>query len=59
MTADHDTGISWHPVRATLMLVVLGLAGPGAVLHQQAGELLDRTNEPPPTAMPDTALDGS
>ncbi|MEV5242601.1 hypothetical protein AB0K89_26365 [Streptomyces cinnamoneus] len=34
-------GITDHPLRAALALLVLGLAGPAAVLHQEVGHLMD------------------
>ncbi|MGK5548655.1 hypothetical protein ACSNOH_28565 [Streptomyces sp. URMC 127] len=52
-------GIIDHPLRDALILLAIGLAGPAAVLHDQAGRLLDDSGvDPAPVAMPDsTAAD--
>ncbi|WP_367141084.1 MULTISPECIES: hypothetical protein [Streptomyces] len=41
-----------------LTLLALGLAGPAAVLHQQAGLLLGDAPETPAVATPDTSGQG-
>ncbi|MCF3105369.1 hypothetical protein IPZ58_27815 [Streptomyces roseoverticillatus] len=58
MVSAHD-GIVEHPLRDALILLLIGLAGPAAVLHEQAGRLLDASGAgPAPVAMRDsTAAD--
>ncbi len=58
MVTDHD-GIVDHPLRDALILFFIGLTGPAAVLHDQAGRLLDCTTDqvPPQTVAADTAPD--
>lgn len=54
MVSTHD-GIVDHPLRDALVLLLIGLAGPSAVLHDQAGRLLDDSGaDPAPVAMPDS-----
>ncbi|MEV4438075.1 hypothetical protein AB0K09_03500 [Streptomyces sp. NPDC049577] len=44
-----------HPLRDALVLLVLGLAGPAAVLHQPIGRLLDVESGGPQDARPPAA----
>ncbi|MGA5135143.1 hypothetical protein ACPCTO_35735 [Streptomyces olivoreticuli] len=49
-----------HPMRDALVLLVLGLAGPVAVLHQKIGGVLDGPADgpSPAAAAADTVADG-
>ncbi|MCD9145914.1 hypothetical protein [Streptomyces albireticuli] len=42
------SGIVDHPLRAALTLFLIGLAGPAAVLQDQAGRLLDSAADQTP-----------
>ncbi|MEU5053708.1 hypothetical protein [Streptomyces sp. NPDC021096] len=54
MVTDHD-GIIDHLLRDALVLLLIGLAGPATVLHDQAGRLLDESGaDPAPVAMLDS-----
>jgi hypothetical protein len=58
VVSDHE-GIVAHPLRDALLLLLIGLAGPTAVLHDQSGRLLDESGAgPAPVTMPDSTAAG-
>lgn len=56
MHQSETDNITDRPLRAALALLALGLVGPAAALHQQAGAFLDSVTAPtPPAVAADTA----
>lgn len=50
-------GIVDYPLRAALALLVIGLAGPTAVLHQPIGQLLNDDTAQAPASVAEAPVD--